>query len=132
MNSRPATAPPTATRTESLPPAPAAIFALLGLIDVALLGVVGSSVAPPLGISIVVAALGLITLAALVPARNGSRPALVTAVAARIISAILAVGAFIATAPVWIMAIEAFVIAATLVALVLLRRPPRPLPSPGT
>ncbi len=130
MNSRSATAPRTVTRAVSLPPAPTAIFALLGLIDVALLGVVGSSFAPPLAVSVVVAALGFITLAALVPARNGSQ-ALITAVAARVISAILAVGAFIATAPVWIMAIEAFVIAATLIALVLLRRPPQSPRSPA-
>jgi hypothetical protein len=120
------TTPSTATRTVSLPAAPAAVFALLGLIDIALLGVVGSSIAPPLAVSIVVAALGLATLVALIPARNGSQRALVTVVATRVISAFLAVGAFIATAPVWIMAVEAFVIVATLTALVLLRRPPRP------
>ena len=114
-----------ATRTVSLPAAPAAIFALLGLIDIALLGVVGSSVAPPLAVSVIVAALGLATLVALILARDGSRPALVTVVATRVISALLAVGAFIATAPIWIMAVEAFVIAATVIAVVLLRRPPR-------
>ena len=116
----------TATRTAYLPTAPAGIFALLGLIDVALLGVIGTSIAPPLAVSLVVAALGLATLAALIPARHGSQAALVTVVATRVISALLAVGAFIATAPVWIMAVEAFVIVATLAALVLLRRPPRP------
>jgi hypothetical protein len=116
----------TPTRTAYLPTAPAAIFALLGLIDVALLGVVGSSIAPPLAVSLVVAALGLATLAALIPARHGSQAALVTVVATRVISALLAVGAFIATAPFWIMAVEAFVIVATLAALVLLRRSPRP------
>lgn len=90
----------TAASAASLPTAPAAIFALLGLIDIALLGVVGSAVAPPLGVSIIIAGLGLVTLVALIPARHGSRRALVTAVAARLISALLA-------------------------ALVLLRRPPR-------
>ena len=114
-----------ATRTVSLPTAPAAIFALLGLIDIALLGVIGSSIAPPLGVSIVIAALGFVTLAALIPARNGSRPALITAVTARVISAVLAVAAFFNAAPAWIMAIEAFVIAATFIALVLLRRSSR-------
>jgi hypothetical protein len=43
-----------------------------------------------------VAALGLITLGALVPARRGSRPALITVLVSRVISAILAVGAFVA------------------------------------
>lgn len=119
------TTPRTVTGTAALPTAPTAIFTILGLIDIALLGVVGSTIAPPLAVSVLVAALGLITLIALIPARNGSRPAVVTAVAARVISAILAVAAFFADAPAWIMAIEAFVIAATITALVLLRRQPR-------
>jgi len=37
----------------------------------------------------------------------------------------LAVPAFFLNAPAWVMALEAFVIAATVTALVLLRRPPR-------
>lgn len=114
-----------ATGASSLPTAPTVIFALLGLIDIALLGVVGSAIAPPLAVSIIIAALGLVTLVAIIPARHGSRRALVTAVAARVISALLALAAFFAGAPAWIMAIEAFVIAATVTALVLLRRQPR-------
>jgi hypothetical protein len=120
------TSPRTATGSPSLPATPAAIFALLGLIDLALLGVIGSSIAPPLALSVIMAALGLITLAALNPARRGSRRALLAVVTTRVISALLALAAFFASAPVWIMAIEAFVIAATVTALVLLRRPPRP------
>jgi hypothetical protein len=116
----------TAARPASLPAAPAVIFAILSLIGIALLGVIGSSIAPPLAVSIVIALLGLITLVALAPARRGSRPALITAVIARIIDAALAVGAFIATAPAWIRATEGFVIVATVIALVLLRRAPRP------
>jgi hypothetical protein len=115
----------TGTGASCLPAAPAAIFALLGLIDIGLLGVVGSSVAPPLAVSIIIAALGLITLAALIPARNGNRGALRAAVAARVISAVLAAAAFFAGAPAWIMAVEAFVIVATLAAFVLLRQAPR-------
>jgi hypothetical protein len=111
----------TATGASSLPTAPTVIFALLGLIDIALLGVVGSAIAPPLAVSIIIAVLGLVTLAALIPARHGSR-ALVTAIVARVISALLAAAAFFAGAPAWIMAIEAFVIAATVTALVMLRR----------
>ena len=116
----------TMSRPATLPQAPAVIFAILSVIDIALLGVIGSSIAPPLAVSIVLALLGLITLVALVPARRGSRPALITAVVARIIDAALAVGAFIATAPIWIRATEGFVIVATIIALVLLRRAPRP------
>jgi hypothetical protein len=112
-------------RSALLPAAPAAIFTLLGLIDIALLGVIGSSIAPPLAVSLLVAALGLVTLAAVIPARHGSRPALRIAVAARVISALLAAGAFIATAPAWIRATEGFVIVATVAALVLLRRAAR-------
>lgn len=112
----------TAANTVSLPTTPTGIFALLGLIDIALLGVVGSSIAPPLALSIIVAALGLITLVALNPARHGSRRALIAVVATRVISALFAVGAFFADAPIWIMALEAFVIAATIVALVMLRQ----------
>jgi hypothetical protein len=115
----------TTKRPAYLPVAPAAIFALLGLLDIGLLAVVGSSIAPPLGVSITLAMLGLVTLVALVPARRGSRPALITAVIARIVSALLAFGAFIAGAPAWIMAVEGFLIVATIVALILLRRGPR-------
>jgi hypothetical protein len=115
----------TAAGASSLSATPTVIFALLGLIDIALLGVIGSAIAPPLAVSIIIAALGLVTLVALIPARHGSRRALVIAVAARVISALLAAAAFFAGAPAWIMAIEAIVIAATVTALVLLRRPPR-------
>jgi hypothetical protein len=116
----------TIDRPASLPAAPAAIFAVLGLVDIALLGVIGSSVAPPLAVSILIALLGLVTLAALFPARRGSRPAFVTALVARIVSALLAFAAFFASAPAWIMATEAFVIVATVIAVVLLRRQARP------
>jgi hypothetical protein len=116
----------TASRTAALPPTSAALFALLGLIDIGLLGVIGSSVAPPLPVSLFIALLGLVTIVALVPARAGNRPALITAVTARIVSGLLAFAAFFAGAPVWIMAVEAFVIVATVIALVLLRRSPRP------
>lgn len=112
----------TTTRTASWPVLPVAIFALLGLVDLGLLGVIGSRVAPPLAVSLVVAALGLITIVGLVLARNGSRPPFRTAVAARVISGLLAFAAFFAGAPAWIMGIEAFVIVATIAGLVLLRR----------
>jgi hypothetical protein len=114
-------------RPSALPNAPAAIFAVLGLIDVALTGVIGSSDAPPLVVSLGIAALGLITLLSLVPARRGSRPALVAIVVTRVISAVLAVPAFFLDAPAWVMAVEGFVIAGTITALVLLRQQGRRL-----
>ena len=115
-------------RPSALPNAPAAIFAVLGLIDVALTGVIGSSDAPALVVSLGIAALGLITLLSLVPARRGSRPALVAIVVTRVISAVLAVPAFFLDAPAWVMAVEGFVIAGTITALVLLRQQGRRLP----
>lgn len=112
----------TLARPVSLSHAATAIFATLGLIDVALTAVIGSADAPPLIVSLGVAALGLITLLALAPARRGSRGALTAVVATRVISAVLAVPAFFLNAPVWVMAVEGFVIVATIAALVLVHR----------
>jgi hypothetical protein len=116
----------TLARPVSLGNAATAIFAALGLIDVALTAVIGSSDAPPLIVSLGVAALGLITLLALAPARRGSRGALTAIVVTRVISAALAVPAFFLDAPAWVMAVEGFVIAATITALVLVHRQSRP------
>lgn len=115
------------TRQAAVRPTPltgttTAIFIVLGLIDIALLGAIGYDDPPPLAVSLGVAALGLITLGALVPASRGSRSALATVVAARVISALLAVPAFFLGAPIWAMVIEGFVIAATITALLLLRQ----------
>jgi hypothetical protein len=112
----------TLARPVSLSNAATAIFAILGLIDVALTAIIGSSDAPPLIVSLGVAALGLITLLALVPARRGSRGALTAIVVTRVISAVLAVPAFFLNAPAWVMAVEGFVIVATVAALVLVHR----------
>ena len=98
------------------------IFAVLGVIDVALVGAIGYDDPPPLAVSLGVAALGLITLLALLPAHRGSSSALATIVVVRVISALLAVPAFFLGAPAWAMAIEGFVIVATITALFLLRR----------
>ena len=99
-----------------------AIFALLGLIDVALTAVIGSPDAPPLIVSLGVAALGLITLVSLVPARRGNRGALTAVVVTRVISAVLAVPAFFLNAPAWVTAVEEFVVASTITALVLVHQ----------
>ena len=115
----------TLARQASLSNATTAIFATLGLIDVALTAVIGSSVAPPLIVSLGVAALGLITLLALVPARRGSRGALTAVVVTRVVSAVLAVPAFFLDAPAWVMVAEGFVIVATITALVLVHRQSR-------
>ena len=110
------------SRPSSLTNAITGTFALLGLIDVALTGAIGSPDGPPLIVSLGVGALGLITLLSLVPARRGSRPALIAIIVTRVISAALAVPAFFLNAPVWVMVIEGFVIVATITALVLLRQ----------
>jgi hypothetical protein len=112
----------TLVRPSSLSNATAAIFAMLGLIDVALAGVIGSSEAPPLIVSMGVAALGFITLLSLVPARRGSRGALIAVVVTRVVSAGLAVPSFFVNAPVWYMIVEGFIIAATITALVLVHQ----------
>ena len=108
-------------RPSALPNAPAAIFAVLGLIDVALMGVIGSADAPPLVVSLGAGALGLITLLSLVPARRGSRPALIAIVVSRVISAVVfAAPAFFLDAPGWVMVVVGFIVAGTIIALVLL------------
>jgi hypothetical protein len=112
----------TLARPASLGNAATAIFALLGLIDVALTAVIGSPDAPPLIVSLGVAAIGLITLLSLVPARRGNRGALTAVVVTRVISAVLAVPAFFLNAPAWVTAVEGFVIAATITALVLVHQ----------
>ena len=124
----------TLARPASLGNAAAAIFALLGLIDVTLTAVIGSPDAPPLIVSLGVAALGLITLLSLVPARRGNRGALTAVVVTRVISAVLAVPAFFLNAPAWVTAVEGFVIAGTITALVLVHRQgrrPAPVRPPG-
>jgi hypothetical protein len=118
----------TPVRPSRLTGTTAAIFALLGLIDLGLLGVIGSADAPPLIVSFGVATLGLITLIALVPAYRGSRSALLTIVVVRVISALLAIPAFFLGAPTWVMIVEGFVIVATIAALILLRSPALPKP----
>jgi hypothetical protein len=117
----------TLPRPASLGNAATAIFALLGLIDVALTAVIGSPDAPPLIVSLGVAALGLITLLSLMPARRGNRGALTAVVVTRVISAVLAVPAFFLNAPAWVTAVEGFVIAATITALVLVHQQSRRL-----
>jgi hypothetical protein len=117
----------TLARPSSLSNAATAIFAMLGLIDVALAGVIGSPSAPPLSVSLGVAALGLITLLALGPARRDSRLALIAVVVTRVISAALAVPAFFLNAPVWVMVVEGLVITGTIAALILVHQQSRRL-----
>jgi len=102
---------------------PAILFAVAAVIDIAFLSAIGSDDAP-VPVVLLFAVLGAGTLAALVPARRGSRPALIVAVVLRVVSALLAFVSFFAGAPAWVMIAEAVVIVSTVVALVLLRRRP--------
>ena len=102
---------------------PAILFAVAAVIDIAFLSAIGSDDAP-VPVIILFAVLGAGTLAALVPARRGSRPALIVAVVLRVVSALLAFVSFFAGAPAWVMIAEAVVIVSTVAALVLLRRRP--------
>jgi len=110
-------------RSATLPTAPAVLFAVAAVIDIAFLPAIGTDDAP-IPVIILLALLGAGTLAALVAARRGSRPALITAVVLRLVSVLLAIVSFFAGAPVWVMIAEAVVIGSTVVALVLLRRRP--------
>ncbi|MEV6489355.1 hypothetical protein AB0M20_12105 [Actinoplanes sp. NPDC051633] len=111
------------TRSALLPTASAILFAVAGLIDIAFLAGIGSDDAP-LPVIVMFALLGAGTLAALVPARRGSRPALITVVALRVVSALLAIVPFVTESPLWVRVLEAVVIVSTVVGLVLLRRRP--------
>ncbi len=112
----------TLSRPSLLTPGTTAIFGVLGLVDIALVGAIWTSSPPPLAVSLGVGALGLITLAGLVPANRGSRRALGAIVVSRVISALLAVPAFFLNAPTWVMAVEGFVIVATVWALIMVRQ----------
>lgn len=112
------------TRSVSLPAPAAGLFAIASVIDIAFLAAIGSKNAAPLPVIPLFALLGLGTLAALIPARRGSRPALIIVIALRSISGLLAFVSFFAGAPVWVMAGEGVVIVSTVLALVLMRRRP--------
>jgi hypothetical protein len=110
------------TRFAALPAASAVLFAVASVIDLTFLSAIGTKDAAPLPVMLLFALLGLATLAVLVPAWRGRRPAVMAAVACRCVSGLLAFAAFFAGAPAWIKTCEAVVIVATVAALVLLRR----------
>ncbi len=110
----------TSRSTTSLPAMPAGLFALASGIDIAFLTSAGSKDAAPLPVLLLIALVGVVTLAALIPACRGNRPALITAVTLRSISGLFAFVSFFAGAPVWVMVAEGVVIASTAVALVLM------------
>jgi hypothetical protein len=110
-------------RSVSLPTASAVLFAVSSLVDIAFLSALGTEDAP-VPVIITLALLGAGTLAALVAARRGSRPALITVVVLRLFSALLGLVSFFVGSPLLVIICEAVVIASTAVGLVLLRRRP--------
>jgi hypothetical protein len=70
------------------------LSALLALLDIAGIFTVGTEQAPPLPLTLVAAAVGVITLVAVVPAWRGARGGLVAVVITRVIAALLNVPAY--------------------------------------
>src|SRR5689334_10147246 len=92
------------------------ICALLGLLDLIGLAGLGMDPGPPVGIVLGGAALGVVTLGAVVPAWRGSRGGLFTIIASRAISALLSVPVFfVDEAPGWARIATAIAITATVI-----------------
>jgi hypothetical protein len=105
------------------------VCALLGVLDVVAMIGVGMEGAPPLGVALVGGILGLITVAAAVPAWQGSRAGLVVVIASRAVGLPLGLPVyFVDEAPNWVRVVVATTSVATLVCVGLLslalRRPP--------
>jgi hypothetical protein len=97
------------------------ICVLLGLLD--LIGLVGLGMdpGPPVGIVLGGAALGVVTLGAVMPAWRGSRGGLLTIIGSRAISALLSVPVFfVDEAPGWARIATAIAITATVIGIGLL------------
>ncbi|HCT77923.1 MAG TPA: hypothetical protein DGG94_16490 [Micromonosporaceae bacterium] len=104
------------------------VCALLGLLDVAALAGMGMDGAPPVGVAIGGGVLGIVTLAATIPAWRGGRGAVLTVIASRLISILLGVPVFFTDeAPGWARIVVSIVIVATVAGVALLaaafRRP---------
>ena len=97
------------------------ICVLLGILDIVGVFGVGMEGAPPLGVVIAGAALGLITVTAAIPAWRGSRAGLLLVVASRAVSALLAVPVYFTDeAPNWAPVVVTIAIAASLAGIGLL------------
>jgi hypothetical protein len=105
-----------------------AICVLLGVLDIVSVFGAGMADAPPLGVVLTGGALGLITVAASVPAWRGSRTGLLVVVASRAASILLGVPVYFDdAAPNWARIVVTIAIAASLAGIALLtpalRRP---------
>ncbi len=86
----------------------------------------------PLGVILLAVALGVVTLVALVPAARGSRPALLLAVAIRVVDALLGLPAFFLDAPLWVRTLVSAMLVLTVLGLVLVApRLRRQTPTPA-
>ena len=97
-----------------------AICVVLGALDVLATFGAGMDDAPPLGVVIAGAALGLGTLAGAVPAWRGSRTGLLVVVATRVLSVLLGLPVYFTEAPGWARIAVTATIVATAIGVALL------------
>jgi hypothetical protein len=94
---------------------------LLGVLDIVGLAGFGMDNAPPAAVIITGAVLGIVTVAAAVPAWRGSRRAIIAMIVSRVLSALLAIPAFVvADVPAWGKGIAAGSIVLTAIGVALL------------
>ena len=96
------------------------ICILLGVLDIVGVAGAGMEDAPPLGIVITGGVLGLITVAAAIPAWRGNRVGLLLVVASRAVSTLLGIPVYFMDAPNWARIGVTIAIAASLVGIGLL------------
>jgi hypothetical protein len=104
---------------------------LLGLLDIINLFSINTPfpegmTTPPDWLVILVAVLGLVTLAAIVPAWRGNHRAVLVVAATRILSAISAVPAYFVNVPSYILVTTTVLVVVTILAVWLMLRRPRP------
>jgi hypothetical protein len=107
------------------------LAALLGLLDVINLFSINTPfpegmTTPPDWLVVFVASLGLVTLAAIVPAWRGNHRAVLVVVATRILSAISAVPAYFVNVPSYILITTTVLVVVTILAVWLILRTTRP------
>ncbi|AGZ43633.1 hypothetical protein [Actinoplanes friuliensis] len=96
-----------------------AAFATAGLLDVLQLFALNSSAPAPVGVILLAAGLGLLSMIGAAVAWSGSRAGLLTAVAARVVATALGLPAFGLGAPLWVCVIIALSIVLSVVGLFL-------------
>jgi len=106
------------------------ICTLLGVLDIAGMAALGTANAPPTVVVLAGGVLGIVTVAAVVPAWRGHRGGMTAIVGSRLLSALLGFPAFFSDkAPGWAQAVAGVAIAATILAIALLARSLRGTPA---